>query len=364
MKLWTIIKKGSNFNYSLCSIKFDSFGKKINNQITICDDWMDGIKKIQNEDYTHILLVNSGTVFYDWQNWLEFLESYPAKDFVGHLIWNKNNDFPYLNDQCTLVSKQNLDIFLNQELINCPKPIASSVNLHDDYTPLYIKGDKKQLVTSCGIIANALAKKIPIVNWNPIARSKKTFLYNEYDIVKFLEYKSSYTSFIEKQLWVLNNEPVDILDGNSLLTVGSGLFWIINIIQSHVKKVTIVDISETQIKFCTELWQHWDGNNYGEFAYDFIKKNSIQNFQLDNISFSKLDFIKFKRKDYFINYVNEKFSDTCKKLNINNFSEMWMECKSKTFECKKDNIFKYNKDNYESTWFSNAKDFKWTLLHA
>ena len=363
MKIWTLLKKGKNFNYSLSSIKFNNFGKLINKNVTICDNWKIGLLNIQNEDWSHVLLIDSGTIFTDWEDWIKYLETYPVKDFVGHLIWKPDENFPILNEQCTLISRENIDIIFIDEVVECPNPIRSKTNLHDNYTPLFISGDKKQMVKSSGILANALNKNIAIANWNKLARGKKQFLYNEQDVKNFYNSQLEYINFIENQLWVLNNEPVHILNGSNLLTVGSGLFWIMNIIQDEVKQITIKDISKSQVKFCLELWNEWDGDNYGDFVYNFIKENKIENFQLDNVNFTKLDFLKLKKRTNFVEYVNDKFYKICDDLNIKDFKSKWNNSKNKSVSCNLDNIFNVLKNNYDDVWISNADNFKWTLLH-
>jgi hypothetical protein len=363
MKVWTLLKKGNNLNYSLSSIKFNKFGRVINEKITISDNWNVGLAQIQNEEWSHVLLVDSGTVFNDWENWIEYLKTYPTKDLVGHLIWKPDDNFPKLNDQCTLISRENIDILFTNDLVNCPMPIRSKINLHDDYIPLFISGDKKQTTKFSGIIANALKKNIAIANWSKIARDKKQFLYNDKDVNNFYNSQLEYINLIENQLWVLNNEPVYILNGNKLLTVGSGLFWIMNIIQDTVNEITIKDISKAQVNFCLELLKEWNGESYGDFTYNFIKQNKIKNFQLDNVNFTKEDFLKFKKRTNFVEYVNKKFYKICDDLNIKNFKSKWNDSKNKLVSCSLDNILNVSKINYDAVWLSNADDFKWTLLH-
>jgi hypothetical protein len=363
-----IIKHGPDLNQTLSGIRFDKFGNNTNQEIHVCSDWRDGFEWAQQNQHTQALFVNSGTIITDWEKFSQLLDNYPHSGLIAHLIWHPAQQL-YLDDQCWFMNLSGFEAndFSVTQVIH-PCPVRSNQNLHDDYTPLWIKPSPNQEtqypVTNFGqgLVARQLLSQRPIVNWNNAMRDLKFFLYdNPLDLIKFQDYKN----IAENQLWVFNNEPVVVIKQPRLLSPASGLSWMLNIVDTATEQIQLVDISRTQIKFAQELWATWNGDNYGEFVWNFITANKLLHYELDNPKLTPLERLKLKGQTKFVAYVNSTFN-----LAIGpGFKDQWiLSQQTKTVEFCNDNLINWVLNNdvsgYDHIWCSNILNYKWTLLHT
>ena len=361
-----IILNGPDLNQTLSGIQFDKFGAKTDQKIFICNDWIQGFTWAKDNNYAQALFVKSGTIITDWDKWKNFVDGYPHKGLIAHVIWHPGQNL-YIDDQCWFMNIQefNLDDFVCAT-VTYPKPQRSNQNLHDDYTPLWVTPGETMTshpVTEFGqgLIARQLQNNHSVVNWNTSARDLKFFLYKKLDLEVFQDYKN----IAENQLWVFNNEPVDVVKKKTLLTPGSGLYWILNIVEPATQHIQIVDISRIQVKFCQALWNTWNGVDYGTFVWEFICQNKLVHYELDNPNLTPLERLKLKNKKTFIEYVNNRFDITVG----TNFESTWCQAKqNKTVDFCNDNLITWvlnnNLDKYDDIWCSNILNYKWTLLHT
>lgn len=246
-----LLKHGKDDNISLGTIKFDRYGTKTNQEILVCENFDKGLA--QANSYNSFLLVDSGTYFTDWYEFCRLLRNYPHKGIIAHIL--RGNGF---HSQCMYIERQCLKYvdFSNNTFKGTV--IESDKNIHDDYTPLSAKVDG-QLV----------------VNFNNRMRGIKKFKYPN-TIPNFAEYKQ----VAENQLWVYNNEPVEIINANRILMPGSGLYWLLQAAYTS-SNIQILDISHSQVNFCKYLLENWDGNDYKKVAHEFILKNNIKHYADD-----------------------------------------------------------------------------------
>jgi hypothetical protein len=367
-----VILDRKNINATLAGIWYDKWGQKTNQQIIICDSWDQGFVQAKTQGHNRVMFVKSGTVFLDWNKWVKLLDNYPHQGLIAHLICKKDQRM-YIDDQCWFLDLTKFDIDdLNLKNISQPTPIISSIMLHDDYTPLWARpGLDQQTYTTDnfgqGLIARQFNRNQAIINWNNSFRDLKFFCYCDTNIdYKINEKFKDYLSLAENQLWVFNNEDFVLTKNEKLVTPGSGVFWILNMLQPNVQEIQIVDISRVQINFCNELWNNWDGCDYGTFAYNFIKRNNLKHFEIDQMNLSKLDRVKFMKPINFISYVNQKFDQLLAKHKITNFTECWKHAKhSKILNTSCDNLVHWllaHPDMGFDVWKSNILDYKWTKL--
>jgi hypothetical protein len=359
-----IIKRGADLNLTLATVQFGKFGEITNQEIFVCDEWIQGFAWAKQHQHSLALFVASGTVFKDWSQWQQLIDQYPHRGLVAHLIWHPGKEL-YINDQCWLM---NIDYFeqndFEQNDFEYSCPIRSDQNLHDDYTPLWIRpGSNKTHTTTTkfgqGIIARQMNRGQPAMNWNNAARDLKFFGNLPNDLFE------QYNNIAENQLWVFNNEPVTVVGLPSLVTPGSGLSWMLNIINSATKQIQIVDISHVQIKFCQTLWSQWDGKNYGEFVWDFIAQHKLTHFEIDQAKLSALDRLKLKNRRRFVDYVNQTFESAVD----SNFASQWQHAQqNKQVDFCNNNLITWvlnnDTDKYDHIWCSNILNYKWTLLHT
>lgn len=365
-----VVKNGPDLNLTLAGIMFDKFGTKIKQNIIVCDTWIEGFEKAKSSQFDSALFVDSGTIITDWTKFADMLSNYPHQGLVAHLIYYPDQHL-YLDQQCWFVD---LDKFDSKDFtvtqVEHPAPQRSAQNLHDNYTPLWVISDSSKTVKynvdgfGQGLIARQLQNNRIIANWKNEIRDIKYFKYPGQGLDCQNKF-SDYIDLAESQLWVLNNEKITATTSTKLIMPGSGLAWMLNIIQDSVKEIQIVDISRTQIKFCQQLWTIWDGNDYGSFAWQFIEQNQLTHYELDRADLSPLERLQFKSKSKFIKHVNNYFVDTMP----DNFVELWNRAQqSKTVNLTNNNLVTWAINNdiqqFDSIWCSNILDYKWTLLHT
>ena len=374
MKLIVVVQRGKNLNLTLSTIQFDRLGATTGQPVIICDTWEDGLFQACKKDYTHALFVASGTLFTDWSKWQTFLKSYPHQGLIGHLLC-KDNIPAYLDEQCWLID---LNFFTVNDLtattVTHPAAIRSDCNLHDNYTPLWIKPGTELTNYSVtkfgqGLIARQLQQGLPVVNWNNAARDLKFFIYKQTPKSQIDLHFYDYVKLAEHQLWIFNNEKITSVGVDKILAPGSGLFWIINIINPATTQIQIVDISYTQLKFVKTLWETWTGVDYGSFVWQFIQDNKLVNYEVDQANLTDLDRLKLRSQKNFIGYVNQQFAQVLSEHDIDNFVERWKSAQeTKTIKIDRANlvdwVLAHKINSYDYIWSSNILNYKWTLMHT
>ena len=144
---------------------------------------------------------------------------------------------------------------------------------------------------------------------------------------------------------------------------GAGLYWLANIVQPQVRSVRIVDISKQQVKFCTTLWEQWDGIGYGEFAWNYIQHHKLEHYELDIADLDPASRLRLRKRDNFVTYVNKQFEKQ-----LPNFQEEWLQAKRyKQVQAQQaslvDWVLSNDLDQVDAIWQSNILDYKWTLMH-
>lgn len=363
MKWVVVILKETGYYLTLGTVRYNQWGDRNQQPIITCQTWAEGFTIAQEQGFEYALFVKSGTVFSDWAKWCALIDTYPHQGLVGHIIWHPGQR-AYLDDQCWFLdlTKFSADD-CNVSYIQQPIPSRSEKNLHDDYTPLWIKPtDSIEAFESNqfgqGLIARQLNNKQPVVNWNNAARDIKQF---EYTKGKTLACLKDYINLAETQLWVFNNEPITVEPVSHLITPGSGLYWMLHKCHPDVKTIDIVDISRTQLDWCKHLQDNWNGNNYGQFVWDYIKHNNLVHYELDQTNLDRTQRLHFKKQIFFVEYVNTVFDRLVKQAGIEDFQHAWTNSTC-CVNITQGNLVEYNIPAGARVWMSNILDYKYTLI--
>jgi len=161
---------------------------------------------------------------------------------------------------------------------------------------------------------------------------------------------TEYCNMIENTLWIFNNEMIK-LKKDVYMTCG-GVNWMF-----QTGDVNIFDISKIQVKFINSLKEIWNGKNYGQFVYDFIKKNKVIHFHvnLNEQQDSNKDLIL--NKDNFVNKINENFE-----MLKNKYNPKW-NWNPKDIKVHNENLIPQLAKTYlGKTLISNIFDFKYYFL--
>ena len=366
-----VIKKGEYDNQTYSTIMFDKWGEPLDNDIRFVEEWEQIVDLNNLKNF--IFLFKSGTLFLDIQNFFYEINKLPSKFGFGHLIYSNNE--VYLNDQALLIESNMIpENFNKQKNIDMPDFTISTQNIHDDYTPIFIKNSGKKIEKNVenkfgkDIIANYLKKKGMFLNFNKQSRQFKIFYYKNKNNIIF-NYFSEYNTMIENTLWIFNNETFKKIKKENVLMTGGGLSWLWQVLQKDCNSVTICDISKIQILFIKELIDTWDGKNYGEFVYNFIKKNKIIHFHLNffETQNKKEDrMILLKNKEEFCKSINKNFLLLFQKYVKNNdFSNFFLETKKqKKIIIKNSDILDEAKNfKIDQINFSNVTNFKYNFCN-
>ena len=137
-----------------------------------------------------------------------------------------------------------------------------------------------------------------VENWSDIDIPK--------DAKKIDADKEIYTNFkeyyemIENTLWIFNNEKLKIKE--DVYMTGAGINWMF-----QKGQVYVYDISKMQVKFIKSLLADWDGNDYGQRVYNFIKDNNLMHFHVNLNEKVHQNKILFIHKEKFITAINNNF---------------------------------------------------------
>lgn len=363
MKWAVVILKGKQQYMTMATVRYGYYGERNNQNLILCDTWQDGFTQARIQGFEYALFVKSGTAFIDWSKWSELLNNYPQQGLVGHIIWHPTQK-PTLDDQCWFLDLNKFEPEdLSADLIDQPIPVRSDINLHDDYTPLWIKpSTQREKFKATGFGQGLISKQLnlgrPVMNWNNAARDLKRFEYQPGDSIEWFK---EYINLAQTQLWVFNNEPITVVPTDHLITPGSGLYWILHRCNSSVKIIDIVDISYTQIDFCKRLLKEWDGTNYGQFVWDHIKLRNLVHYELDQANLQPIERLRFKKKQYFVDYVNSVFERLTASAGIVDFAQTWNNSQCQV-SISWGNLAEYNVPPNARVWMSNILDYKYTLL--
>ena len=368
----TVIRSGHHDNITLASVQYDQHGTRLSTPVIMCDTWVEGFQQARSQGFTSALFVDSGTMIPDWVGWQQLINQYPHQGLIAHIMWPPGQD-PWLDTQCWFMDLDKFDqndFDLGEHWY--PGPNRSNTNLHDDYTPLWISPGSGTAIRHSGhrfgqgLIARQMQQGRTVVNWNQTARGKKSFIYhNQTNDTR--EIFSDYISMAEQQLWVLNNEPIASSSVGYVMSPASGLYWIMHVCQD-TPRVHLIDISRSQLDLARHLWQHWDGDDYGGFVWDFIKQNNLAHYELDQANLDPLERLRLKNPSRFISYVNDKFNQCCSEFGIENFPQQWQAAQQCHWvEFTQGSmiawVLEHGVGDVDHVWSSNIDQYRWTLLH-
>ena len=370
-----VIKKGKYFHYTYSSIKWSRWGSPTDYPVFVCDNWQQGFQQVQQTGKKLALFVDSGTVFYDIEDFVGKIKNYPHQGLVGHIIDPQDPEkFYSLHPQCFMmdVSRFHNNLFDYDEFL-APPTERSTLNIHHDYTPLWLKPaqgkSQRQLQTDFGqkIIAHQISQNAIVSNWHQKLRDNKIFLYRNEVRDTWITYQKPYLDLAEQHLWILNNQSINLLEVEHLVSPASGLVWMISM---NANQIDLVDISQHQLNLAQSLVSNWNGTDYGSFVHDFVVKNKIRHIQLDK-AMTDIEKIKLiSNRQNFCNYVNHKFSQQLNNLSISlkDFEQHWQQISSKKICYHRANLVDWilttELSQNSGIWMSNILDYKYTWIKS
>ena len=263
-----------------------------------------------NTNADHAVMLATGTEFINSYDWFDDVENLCKEDFfiAGHIL--DRGEFYYeLHDQCYVV---NLKTFKQLgsptvgkvsffETHQQTMPTRSDENIHDQYTPVWISSgtESKEYAHKAhgwNLISIALKNNLTVKVFNDGLRSNKLHYYPEYssyhDQVSFLYSRMGFCNSVA--IYLNNSEtviPVQLSGAVEQLVVpASGLNWVRYLEQQEFNtntKIKFYDYSFLTLEYVKYVVDHWDGDNYQQFALDYF--NNKFNFIGEHIPYCGSD---------------------------------------------------------------------------
>ena len=259
----------------------------------------DAMLKEAAEDYTHAVVLSTGTEFINGDEFFHEVEKeiYSGRDFflIGH-VPDRDDGYYELHEQCYII---NLKTYKE---LDCPivgefaylsehtqiEPRRSDENVHDDYTPIWVtSGDTpktyKHKWHGWNILSVAFAnrKHVKVImdrfrknkiyyypNYEPAFIPKSSFLYGKYSVAS------------QALFYPYNTEEFTAVDFKGpvrqLVIQASGLQWYEYLLYYGYDENTVVKFVDYNL-FALECMNHitstWSGStDYMEFVQDYVDK--------------------------------------------------------------------------------------------
>jgi len=249
------------------------------------------------KDYTHAVVLSTGTEFINGDEFFNEVELavYGADNFflMGH-IPDRDDGYYELHDQCYII---NLDTYTE---LGCPfvgefayysehnqiEPARSNINIHDDYTPLWVlpgttERKYKHKWHGWNIISVALSNNKIITVFPSTFRNNKVYYYPNYEpsfIPKSSYLYGKYSVASQTLFYPYNTEEFVAIDFQGpvqqLVIQASGLQWYEYLLYYGYDEnttVKFVDYNLFALECMFRITLDWDGKqNYIEFVQDYV----------------------------------------------------------------------------------------------
>jgi hypothetical protein len=134
----------------------------------------------------------------------------------------------------------------------------------------------------------------------------------------------------------------------------------LQLITDNITQIDLVDISRPQLQLAQALLNNWDGNDYGQFVFDFMRQNNIKHYCLQEPTMSKEHRVKLMKPSVFVSTVNAVFDQQVPA----EFAAQWQRAKIKTVNIHNMDMIDFLKTATGDfdIWISNILDYKYTML--
>lgn len=213
---------------------------------------VDKILQSIHDSYRVAVIISPGTEFLNGDS---FFKNIPEKfSLIGHIL-DAGEGYYVLHPQCYVINFETFNLIGKplvgkQEYfksISTTKPVRSTENIHDNYTPLWIKlGTEKYQYKHCyhgwNLIKNMLENDFPIEAFNQEQRNSKHYLYIDTNTSDWIykRYNFCLTDHVYKTNTGKDILPLtDHIVGNMIIPA-AGMNWYNTIKKyGHIKNCTI-----------------------------------------------------------------------------------------------------------------------------
>ena len=260
----------------------------------------DQLLKEAATEYDYAVVLSTGTEFINGNSFFQEVKKIiitnPDFFLIGH-IPDRDDGYYELHDQCYIINLK------KYKEIGCPmigdfayysshtqiQPIRAEENIHDDYTPIWIKPGYiskkyKHKWHGWNILSEALKNNLSVLVFSEEFRNNKKFYYPNYE-PSFLQ-ASSYL-YGKQQVasqtlfYPYNTETVKLIDFagpiNQLVIQASGLQFIDYLTTYGYDEQTVVrfvDYNLFALECMHEIVTQWSGENYIDFVKTYANNRA------------------------------------------------------------------------------------------
>jgi hypothetical protein len=285
-----------------------------------------------SKGYRNALVFTTGTEFINGNSFFTLITELSSTDYFiyGHIL-DRNEAYYELHHQCYLINIEKYKTLgmpsiggnVLGDCDNFIEPVRSSENVHDDYTPLWIKAGTflkqyKHKLHGWNIINRGLTHGYGIDTWTENARRHKVHYYPENAKlfnVKINEIYKKYSHCQSNFIHTTNTEEINVLPiYKQIVTPASSDWW-----KSVVKQDTEIILYDYNLKSI----DYWKNNTAGfdvKFIHcDLLTDNLIEHIDDKSTTFVNLSNIfsyegtaafhsvehRLARENYYLNNLKE-----------------------------------------------------------
>lgn len=263
---------------------------------TVSDVWSKGYDVLVGLDedellqyaanrYSYAVVISTGTEFINGSNFFDAVKELTTQDFflAGHIL-DRKEAYYELHHQCYIINLskyKELDMpeIGQQQLGDVHRqdvPLRSSINIHDDYTPIWVSGgddsrDYRHKLHGWNILSRAFENDLPVVVFNNNFRDNKKYYYpeNQQEFLKHISWAYARESYCANEhVHFKNTEYVRIEDKDfeCVITPASGTWFLPYIAKDKPVKVIYYDYNQSSLNY----WEQ-HAPVLENVTYEFIK---------------------------------------------------------------------------------------------
>ena len=260
----------------------------------------DQLLKEASENYSYAVVLSTGTEFINGTKFFQEVENRinSSEEFflIGH-VPDRDDGYYELHQQCYIINLK------KYKEIGCPligkfayysghvqyEPIRSEENIHDDYTPTWIKPGSvekfyKHKWHGWNIISEALKNNLPIEVFSENFRNNKKFYYPNYEPSFMLASTYLYGKqqvAAQTLFYPYNTEDFKTVEFQGpiqqLVIQASGLQFVDYLLTYGYDNTTVVrfvDYNLFALECMKEITSNWKGDEYLNFVKEYVKSRA------------------------------------------------------------------------------------------
>ena len=251
-----------------------------------CEDSL--LKHTSDLMYTHAVVFSTGTEFINGDEFFNTIQSLITQDFfiAGHVL-DRGDAYYELHHQCYLIN------LITYKQLGCPEvgqqelgsthvettPVRSEDNLHDHYTPLWVKNgnalqEYAHKAHGWNILRTAFNNNQPVIIFDDSVRNNKKHFYpeNPKEFYKHLTWAYKRQAYCANEFVHLESTDTSVPTGSyqQFFVPASGTAWTSMIDTQSPVKVVVYDYNAAALGYWKEHVPKLDNVSYQFVLVDIL----------------------------------------------------------------------------------------------